>query len=120
MNKNKTLITIEVDSLDRVYDGFHSVADLYDHRCHLFIALMKSNPTISWRSKKHYDGTEIPDWFIAGMNLPVGDITYHLPMWMWEMLEYSQINTLEKAPLWDGHTPKDVILRLSEWIKVLA
>ena len=98
-----------------ISDGYHTFNDLYDHRCHLYIALMKSNNKISWRSKKHSDGECYPSWFIAGMNLSSGPITYHLPLWMWDMLE--GIKTFEFAPEWDGHTPEDVIDRLAEWIK---
>ena len=52
------------------------------------------------------------------MQLPSGTITYHLPIdQFWEKL--SDINTLEKAPAWDGHTSNDVILRLLDWIPTL-
>ena len=70
-----------------ISDGYHTFNELYDHRCHLYIALMKTNIEISWRSKKHFDGECYPNWFIAGMNLPSGPITYHLPLWMWDMLK---------------------------------
>lgn len=106
--------TIEVDS-DKVSDGFHTVSELYNHRCHLFVALMRSNPTISWRAKLHHDGTSFGDWFIAGMDLPTGAITYHLPLWMWDMLDGRAIKTMDRAPEWDGHTPDDVVKRLAEW-----
>jgi hypothetical protein len=97
----------------QVSDGYHTFDELYDHRCHLFIALMRSNPGLSWRSKLHSDGTGYPSWFIAGMRLVSGDITYHLPLWMWSMLD--GITTHDRAPEWDGHTAADVLKRLREW-----
>ena len=100
---------------NKVSDGYHTFQELYDHRCHLFIALMRSNPEIAWRANNHSDGTSYENWFIGGMNLPTGQITYHLPIWMWKMLDGKGIKTTNKAPEWDGHTSKDVISRLKEW-----
>jgi hypothetical protein len=100
-----------------ISDGYHTFNELYDHRCHLFIALMRSNPGLSWYSSKHSDGTMFPDWFIAGMDLPTGTITYHLPMWMMSMLDKSGAECKSLAPEWDGHAPVDVIKRLAEWFK---
>jgi hypothetical protein len=102
----------------KISDGYHTFDELYDHRCHLFIALMRSNPDISWRANNHEDGSGYPSWFVAGMHLPTGDISYHLPNWMWEMLDYSGIATSNKAPKWDGHMAPDVVNRLAEWFKV--
>ena len=97
-------------------DGYHTFAELYLHRHFLFMALMISHPEKSWRSKVHADGTMYPDWFIAGMNLPAGVITYHLPIKAWENLDDHDIPTLQTAPEWDGHTPHDVLLRISDWM----
>jgi len=105
------------EDIGKTSDGYHTFDELYDHRCHLFIALMRSNSKISWRAKKHPDGTMFPSWFIAGMNLPTGTITYHLPLWMWDMLDGCNIETMDCSPEWDGHTPADVVNRLAEWFK---
>ncbi len=100
-----------------VSDGYHTFNELYDHRCILFIALMQSNPELSWRSQQHADGEVWEGWFIAGMELPTGDITYHLPMKYWDKLNsVIQLRTRSHAPEWDGHTPADVINYLSKWI----
>ena len=95
-------------------DSYHTFGERYEHRDTLFAALMTTTPGISWKSKFHDDGTRFPDMFVAGMQLPTGDITYHLPEEMWDMLGY--IKTLERAPKWDGHTPEDVLSRLERWI----
>lgn len=93
-----------------VSDGFHTFSELYAHRHALFIALMRSHPDLSWRSGAHHDGSMMGGWFIAGMRLPSGDITYHLPV----AIEGSAAAATERdrAPEWDGHTHLDVIERL--------
>lgn len=105
-------ITIECDT-SKVSDGYHTFGELYDHRCHLFAALMKSNPEISWRARKHDDGSEFAGWFVCGMHLETGDISYHLPDDMWELLDHSTIETMSLAPKWDGHTAADVVTRIA-------
>ena len=94
-------------------DGYHTFSELYDHRIALFIALMKSHRDISWVAKEHADGGYFEGWFIAGMNLPTGTITYHLPDDYFGELD--DIAILERAPEWDGHKSADVLLRLLEW-----
>lgn len=106
----------QMENKGQISDGYHTFDELYNHRNLLFISLMRSNPTISWRANNHEDGTMYESWFIAGMCLPTGDISYHLPINMWELLDNSGIATTNIAPKWDGHTPEDVIQRLTEWI----
>lgn len=102
--------------VNNVSDGYHTFDELYEHRNLLFIALMKSNPKLSWRANNHHDGTNYEGWFIAGMHLPTGDISYHLPNSMWELLDYSGVETTNKAPEWDGHTSQDVVERLRKFL----
>lgn len=109
-------IEIECDT-GEVSDSFHSFNQLYAHRCCLYAALMKAFPDLSWKSKKHYDGSEFDGWFIAGMDLPTGNISYHLPIeQFWEKLSYVQ--ELEVGKEWDGHTSDDVVIRILNWIGV--
>jgi hypothetical protein len=109
-------ITIKCEP-GKVSDGYHTFDDLYDHRCHLMIALMICKPEQSWRSDKNDDGEKWTCWFTAGINLPSGTITYHLPQWMWSMLDNKNIETFDIAPKWDGHTSEDVVKRLAAWIE---
>lgn len=96
-----------------ISDGFHTFDELYEHRIALFVALMKSHRDIAWCSQAHADGSMFKGWFIAGMNLPTGTITYHLPIeWFSEL---DDIAILERAPEWDGHTPAEVVKRLAAW-----
>jgi hypothetical protein len=99
-----------------ISDGYHTFNELYDHRIALFMALMKTNPQISWRANNHDDGTMFEGWYIAGMHLPTGEITYHLPGDTWTLLDGVGIATSNKAPKWDGHTAADVVNRLHAWV----
>ena len=102
------------DELDTgsISDGFHTFDELYEHRFALFVALINSHPQLSWKSKHHYNGTGFPGWFIAGMRLPTGDITYHLPDTWWDKV---MCIPMTKGLQWDGHTAEDVVHRLSTW-----
>ena len=95
-----------------VSDGYHTFDDLYGHRCALFAALATHNPELSWKSRRHYDGSTYPGWFIAGMRLPPGPITYHLPDHLWDRV---RVPEQELGYKWDGHTADDVIQRLLRW-----
>lgn len=99
--------------IGEVSDGSHTFNELYDHRHALMVALMNSHPDISWRSRLHHDYTKYDGYFIAGMRLPTGDISYHLPNNLWQNL--CDITPKYRAPEWDGHTSDDVVKRLMQW-----
>lgn len=99
-----------------VSDGYHTFGELYEHRCLLFVALMKAHPALSWRSRLHDNGSSDPGWWVGGMRLPAGDISYHLPDPLWPLLDAANVATLERAPKWDGHTSADVLNRLRQWL----
>ena len=121
-------ITAVVTDLSKVSDGFHTIAELYDHRITLYIALAKAlNKQMAeqmhddtsdmhaysvWRSKTHSDGKSAYDgWFIMGIGMLKGNqISYHIPLSRWDETNFAE--TLEKAPEWDGHTSADVLERL--------
>lgn len=107
-------LDMEEDSIASTSDGYHTFDELYAHRNVLFIALMKSHPDMSWRSKQNKDGSVWDGWFVAGMELPTGEISYHLPERLWSELDHPQIRTLDVG-LWDGHTSDDVVKRLQAW-----
>ncbi len=99
----------------KVSDGYHTFDELYEHRCMLFCALAQAlrhygpGPLLSWKSRYHDDGSGFPGWFLAGINLDSGTVSYHLPNSMWELFIGKE---MEKAPKWDGHTAADVVKRL--------
>jgi hypothetical protein len=96
-----------------ISDGYHTFKELYEHRHRLIIALAKRCSN-SWKSRLHSDGTMFKGWFVIGIGgLKYGDnkqITYHLPSELWR--DCIKIQTLEKAPEYDGHSPNDVLERL--------
>lgn len=112
---------MEKDILE-VSDGYHTFRELYEHRHSLCLALMKSLPNLSWISKRHEDGELCfgdGEWFIAGIDLPSGTITYHLPMGKWQLALCTGCRELERGKEWDGHTPEDVVQRLQSWVSSL-
>jgi hypothetical protein len=102
-----------------VCDGYHTFDELYDHRIALYIALCKTivekgaaqDAQRIWRSLLHSDGSKFDGWFVLGMGTAAGEqITYHLPIACWDDTNFVQ--TLDRAPEWDGHTSDDVLKRL--------
>lgn len=111
---SERVITIKGKDVE-VSDGYHTFDQLYTHRIVLFLALMKSHPQGSWKSKKHSDGSMYEGYFLAGMDLPTGQISYHIPLeQFWDTIP--EIQEIETAPEWDGYTSDDVVLRLSKWV----
>lgn len=100
-------------------DGYHTITDLYEHRFALYLALareMARNPQHQhlpvWRSLLHSDGTSFPGWFVLGIGTEAGQqITYHLPLSQWDQTEFAE--THDRAPAFDGHSSKDVLIRLA-------
>lgn len=106
-----------------VSDGFHTMEELYEHRIRLFIVLCRALSSLDtfvgikrvWRSKLHSDGGRREGWFLLGIGETEGEqITYHLPVEKWDETDFAE--TLDRAPLWDGHTPADVLKRLMDLI----
>ena len=97
--------------VDKISDGYHTFADLYEQRLILSAALAKNNPH-AWKSKRHEDGS-VPfggGWFIMGFDTAEGCYTYHYELKDWDLF---QCKELDKGKPWDGHTSKDVRRLLS-------
>lgn len=93
----------------QVSDGHHMMDELYEHRHALWITVCRLHG--AWRALRHSDGTCFDGWFVLGISYSQGtQITYHLPLRFWDDTEFAA--TLDNAPLYDGHTPGDVIERL--------
>jgi predicted Zn-ribbon and HTH transcriptional regulator len=68
-------------------------------------------PERAWKSKKHDTGDMFDGMFIVGIETDEGQATYHYDIDpYWDMFE---VNELDFAPKWDGHTPEDAIKRIS-------
>jgi hypothetical protein len=98
-------------------DGYHTMGELYDHRRALTAALCKALSLDSWRSKRHHVGGDemFPGYFIVGINLPTGTITYHYKLEHWD--DFAGVIELEHAPAWDGAGPADTVDRLLGWTR---
>lgn len=97
--------------VEKISDGYHTFADLYEQRLILSAALAKNNPH-AWKSKRHEDGS-VPfggGWFIMGFDTDEGCYTYHYELKDWVLF---QCKELDKGKPWDGHTSKDVRRLLS-------
>ncbi|MEG0260545.1 MAG: hypothetical protein RR651_11790 [Lysinibacillus sp.] len=85
-------------------DGYHSFDELYEHRAALFSVICNTYQEDAWKSKLHDDGTMYDNYFIVGITTPEGQYTYHYHMDKWDMYN---VNEIEYAPAYDGHTPND-------------
>ena len=92
-----------------VSDGYHTFNELYQHR-NLLFALLVSRSAGAFKTRRNDQGEEWPGWFIAGIDTPSGQITYHLPALLWDMVHAPEI---ERNTGYDGHTSRDVVARLS-------
>jgi hypothetical protein len=109
-----------------ITDGYHTFAELYDHRRALTAALATMVVGYApfdhsaWRSKQHHpDGDPMfPGYFIVGINLPTGMITYHYKLKHWD--DFAAVPELEHAPPWDGATPDDSVTRMLELARTVA
>lgn len=113
---SETLVLPEGVTTNQISDGYHTFGELYEHRCNLFLALMKALKDDSWFSLKHDDTSSFEGWFICGIQLETGMVTYHLPIDLWDVARRTGALELELAPTWDGHTADDVVVRLQESI----
>lgn len=97
-------------------DGYHTFNELYEHRAALFAALTRLHSDLSWRSRSHHAGGEpmFDGYFITGMALPTGQVSYHVPLRHWDL--FRGVSELDFAPAWDGHSPDDVVRRLNGWM----
>ena len=111
MNKEEKQYLIEqantVSEIGEVSDGYHTFNSLYNQRLYLWAALVKAYKDKAWKSKKHNDGEPCFDggWFLVGITTPAGDYTYHYEMKDWGLFD---CKVIDKAPVFDGHTDKDI------------
>lgn len=104
-------------STKEISDGNHTFGELYEHRIILFCTLCNLLPSISWKSKKHYDEENDPMFggnFIAGINTPEGVVTYHIKLKYWDLFEVLE---LERAPKYDNYSSNEVLQRIQSLTK---
>ncbi|WP_455951397.1 WDGH domain-containing protein [Arcanobacterium haemolyticum] len=107
------------DDLGNVSDGYHTFNELYEYRMlyHAYACQTWLNaglPVV--KSKLHSDGEEPfgGGWFIVSAQLPTGQVTNHYELDYWDLFK---VPVVDRAPEWDGHTPRDVADRLREHLK---
>lgn len=89
-----------------ISDGYHTFGELYRHRVNLFLALCATMPEkVCWREEESFG-----DWLCVYLELPTGQISYHVPGEYRPVLRDLYPQT-ESNP-WDGHTGDQVAVRL--------
>lgn len=113
-------ITIEVSDLSKVSDGYHTISELYDHRCLLWIVFLLIKPAgmgTPFFVKDHYEG-----WDLLGAGgLVSKQVSYHVPMKYRPLYEgkLEQRLNIDTEKTYDGHTAADVLERLQAYAKTL-
>ena len=122
----KAQYIMEMPDVLSVSDGYHTMDELYEHRLALCVALWRlidnyitplGTRIKCWKSRLHSDGSMIgDDYFIVGMTIPQFEGPDHQISYHYKMEHWDKFNVIElpKAPEYDGHTPKDVIERLTK------
>lgn len=103
--------------MGEISDGYHTFNELYAYRKLYNAAFFNLLPKgMAIKSKRHSDGEECFNggWFIVQAELPTGQISNHYEMKDWDLFN---IPERETANEWDGHSPKDVIVRLTEYLQ---
>jgi hypothetical protein len=105
--------------IDSVSDGYHTFDELYEFRkvynAAFFNALAKEGKVQVLKSKKHSNGT-VPfggGWFIVQAELPSGQISNHYKIEDWNLFNIPEV---ELANEYDGHTSKDVVKRIKNYL----
>lgn len=113
-----------IKDIGEVSDGYHTFNSLYNQRLYLWAALVKAYKDKAWKTRCHHDGEPCfgGGWFLVGITTPAGDYTYHYELKDWDLFD---CKVIDKAPVFDGHTDKDVtrVLTLQpdshpQWIPV--
>ena len=89
-----------------ISDGYHTFNELYFHRNLLFINLcLQLKERACW--KPHY-----PGWPILFLELPTGQISYHIPEDLLPLIEGKIPRNDEMT--WDGHSSEMVLEKLRQ------
>lgn len=100
-------------------DGYHTFAELYEHRmmltAHAVIGWTAAGYTVT-KSRRHSDGELCfgGGWFIVTAELPTGQISYHYRDQHWDLFDIPEVGTPAE---FDGHTPDDVVDRMKASLK---
>lgn len=118
----EVVTTIHAEDEHEISDGHHTFGELYAHRRALsaLMAVAAATDNDAWRSKEHNpeDDPMFPGYFIVGIELPTGTITYHYKLKYWD--DFAGVPERPHAPKWDGAAPNDTLVRLRELARRVA
>jgi len=94
-----------LDRVENPRDEYHTMKELYEYRMLYNAMAANAHPDISVKSLRHSDGEYCfgGGYFIVSMDLPTGQVSNHYKLDDWDQFEIPEV---ERAPEWDGHTPK--------------
>ena len=107
----------------KISDGYHTFNELYRYRMLYNAAFFNSISNMSdlkvIKSKKDSTGQSCfgGGWFVVMATLPTGQISNHYEMKYWDLFNVDEV---DKAYQWDGHTPQEAANRLEEYLKQMA
>lgn len=110
-------------------DGYHTFDELYHFRMLYNAAFFNQ---LAWyydeygqgprpvKSYRHADGEPCfgkENYFVVVAQLPEGQVSNHYHGKYWNLF---QIDEVDRAPEWDGHTPIDAIDRMTKYLRRTA
>lgn len=104
-----SLNNLDIKSLN---DKHHNFKDYLKQRTIILAWACNSNPSLCWKSKKHYDEENDPMFngdFVVGINTSLGYSTFHIKLEYWDLFLIPEI---ERAYPYDGHSPEENIQRI--------
>lgn len=105
------VVVLPLGGIGEMSDGYHTFNELYHHRAVLFSTICNARPDLAWKSKLHDTGDMYEGMFIVGIETKEGQATYHYDIDpYWDMFS---VPVLDRAPVWDGHTPQQAIDRIA-------
>jgi hypothetical protein len=102
-------IAADLENVRDLSDGYHTFNQLYQHRNAMFLLMANQTGEASFKTKRNGDGEEFPGYFLVGINTPIGQISYHMPIEYWD---YARVKEVERNEWYDGHTSDDVYQRI--------
>ena len=105
---------------NEISDTIHSFGELYEYRM-LYNAIMANllyeKGLEVYKTKKHNDKADCfgGGWFLVCVRTPYGPIDNHYELKYWDLFKVKE-EEFEPYP-YDGHTPKDVVQTLYEYIE---
>lgn len=117
----KTLEQKRYDRKSQISDGYHTFGELYHYRMLLqaawFNLAVQQQQFNIVKSYRHHDGELCfgkENYFIVVAQLPTGQISNHYKGENWDLFDVEEV---ERAPEWDGHTPQEAADRMEKYLK---